>query len=98
VVLKINGRIMIPARFQKWGSASQGQLFCGRVLRCEGGFTGCGTMLDRDVSMPSIYLSQALPAKTVADLARILYEEGTERPEMERMLAADHFNGGGSIT
>src|SRR5215208_6888667 len=33
-------------------------------------------------------LAQALPAETAADLARILYEEGTERPEMERMLAA----------
>jgi len=33
-------------------------------------------------------LAQALPAKTPIDLARILYEEGTERPEMERMLAA----------
>ncbi len=33
-------------------------------------------------------LAQALPAETAADLARILYEEGTERPEMKRMLAA----------
>src|SRR3954449_12265605 len=33
-------------------------------------------------------LAQALPAETAADLERILYEDGTERAEMERMLAA----------
>jgi hypothetical protein len=33
-------------------------------------------------------LAQALPAETVADLARTVYEEGTERPEMEVMIPA----------
>jgi hypothetical protein len=33
-------------------------------------------------------LAQALPAETAAELARILYEQGTERLEMEPMLVA----------
>ncbi len=45
--------------------------------------------IDEETAGPFLSaLAQALPAETAAELARILYEQGTERPEMEPMLVA----------
>jgi len=42
--------------------------------------------IDEETAGPFLSaLAQALPAETAAELARILYEQGTERPEMEPM-------------
>ena len=50
--------------------------------------------IDEETAGPLLSaLAQALPAKTAAELAHILYEQGTDRAEVERMLVGAHAAG-----
>src|SRR3954470_8207257 len=68
---------------QAYGSGECG--LCAIIAAVD---TVCHTIDEEAAGQFLSALAQALPAETAADLARILYEEGTERLEMERMLAA----------
>jgi hypothetical protein len=73
-----------PSPFrQAYGSGECG--LCAIIAAVD---TVCHTIDEETAGQFLSALAQALPAETAADLARILYEEGTERPEMDRMLAA----------